>query len=294
MPENRKTQYDKRVQPRKRHVARSEQKRPQEVAEARQDRQRVQEDHRHAVHREQLVVLFRRQQGLVRSCELQPDDQRLDAADQEEHEGRDEVTFADRLVVDGAEPAEQSGLCLPDVPERLFLGGARRHPADDRNANTRVGELRHDASRVSQTRLRCNAKRPRLAAARVSVGKRRADPFIRRSRDTRWIDTRSRLLAFDATAARPCGWPCGRCGRFGVETQFDFIADSRGSGDAHSAVAASAADLPGDATQFPTSVCRSNSCFRRGRGRHTGAASSRRTRMADVRRSLRGIHRDRT
>ena len=41
-----------------------------------------------------------REQVLVRSRELRAHQQRLDAADDEEDEGRDEVAQADRLVVD--------------------------------------------------------------------------------------------------------------------------------------------------------------------------------------------------
>ena len=69
-----------RIQPRKRHVARAQQQRPQIVAETRQHRRGIEEDHRHAVHGEQLVVLFGCQQMLVRPRQLDAQDQRLDAA----------------------------------------------------------------------------------------------------------------------------------------------------------------------------------------------------------------------
>ena len=69
-----------RIQPRQRHVARAQQQRPEIVAEARQHRPGIEEDHRHAVHGEELVVLLRRQQMQVGTGQLQAEDQRLDAA----------------------------------------------------------------------------------------------------------------------------------------------------------------------------------------------------------------------
>ena len=102
-----------RVQPRERHVARADQQREQVDREPRQHRQRVEEDHRDAVHREELVVLLRRQQRLVRLRQLKAHDQRLDAAEDQEHEGRDDVAHAERLVIDGAEPAVEPGRRAP-------------------------------------------------------------------------------------------------------------------------------------------------------------------------------------
>ena len=54
---------------------------------------------------------------LVRLRELEPKDQRLDAADDQEHEGGHDVADADLLVIDGREPADQSGLGLPQPIE---------------------------------------------------------------------------------------------------------------------------------------------------------------------------------
>ena len=108
------------VQPRKRHVPRAEEQREQIVREARQDRQGIEEDHRDAVHREQLVVLFRGHHALLGPGELNPHDQCLDAARDEEGEGRDDVADADFLVIDGANPAHQAGIRLPDRLEPGF------------------------------------------------------------------------------------------------------------------------------------------------------------------------------
>ena len=104
-----------RVQPRECHVARAEQQRPQIVAETGQDRQCVQEDHRHPVRREQLVVLLRREQLLIGPRQLDAHDQRLDAAQHQEGERGDDVAEADLLVVDGRQPAGNAGFRLPNL-----------------------------------------------------------------------------------------------------------------------------------------------------------------------------------
>ena len=102
------------------------------VAEAREHRRRVEEDHRDAVHREQLVVLLGRQQRLVGTRELDAQDERLEAAGDEKDEGGDDVAEADLLVVDGRDPAEKPGLRRPDPLER----------AGDRRLVVRADDLR--------------------------------------------------------------------------------------------------------------------------------------------------------
>ena len=69
------------------------------------------EDHRRAVHREQLRCTSRATRRCcpgVPSCMRMM--QRLDAADQEEDERGDAVEDADPLVVDRGEPAPEAGL----------------------------------------------------------------------------------------------------------------------------------------------------------------------------------------
>ena len=61
------------------------------------------------MHREQLVERIRRDERAVRLRELTADDQRLEAADQEEGERGDAVQDADPLVIDGGEPAPEAG-----------------------------------------------------------------------------------------------------------------------------------------------------------------------------------------
>jgi hypothetical protein len=113
LPEERRVEDDpaeqqqpvgERVQARERHVARADHQRQEVVREARHHRHHEQEDHRRAVEREELVVALRRQQVVVRRAELEAHQQRLDAADQEEGERRDDVEDPDLLVVGRGEP----------------------------------------------------------------------------------------------------------------------------------------------------------------------------------------------
>ncbi|VBN36182.1 Uncharacterised protein [Burkholderia pseudomallei] len=127
-----------RVQARKRHVARAEHQRPQIVREAGQHGQRVQEDHRHAVHREQLVVLLGVQQRAVGLRELDAHHERLGAAREQERERGDDVAQPDALVVDRREPAPPAGAAFPQRREPPLGGRARARFADLRRAA--VGE----------------------------------------------------------------------------------------------------------------------------------------------------------
>ena len=97
-----------RVQPRERHVARADHQRHEVVAEAGEDRDDDEEDHRRAVDRQHLVVRVLRQERLVRRRELRAHEQREDAAGDEEDERRRDVEDPDPLVVDGDEPARDA------------------------------------------------------------------------------------------------------------------------------------------------------------------------------------------
>ena len=102
-----------RVEAGQRHVARAEQKRPEIIAEARKDRPGVKENHRHAVHGEKLIILLGTEQMLVRLCQLQAEDQRLDAASGEKAESGDDVADADLLMIDARKPAQESWAGFP-------------------------------------------------------------------------------------------------------------------------------------------------------------------------------------
>jgi hypothetical protein len=61
------------------------------------------------VHREQLVVRVRRQEGVLGAAQLDTKQQRLDSTQQEEEERRGAVEDPDALMVDGRDPAPEAG-----------------------------------------------------------------------------------------------------------------------------------------------------------------------------------------
>ncbi len=85
------------------------------------------------MHREQLVVGLRVQEGVLGSAELDAHQQRLDAPDQEERHRRHEEALADLLVVDRPQPPSQAGLGVPDALE--VLEGARGDGGGHRSAS---------------------------------------------------------------------------------------------------------------------------------------------------------------
>ena len=113
-----------RVQAREGHVAGADHQRHEVVGEARQHRHDEQEDHRGAVHGHEGVVGLRRDQRVVRLEQLEAHDQRLDAADDEEPEGGEQVEDPDLLVVGGGEPVEPAARAVPEaVHHHLGAGG---------------------------------------------------------------------------------------------------------------------------------------------------------------------------
>ncbi len=87
------------------------------------------------MHGEKLIIGFRRHNAGVGPGQLQAYDQGLNTAHQQEDEGNDDVTQADLLMIDAAQPADQTGLRLPDLFQPGFclgrgsadVGGACRH-----------------------------------------------------------------------------------------------------------------------------------------------------------------------
>jgi hypothetical protein len=108
------------VQSRKRDVPRADHERDHVVEEGCAERHHHQEDHRDPVHREELVVGVRVQDGPVRPRELQTEQERLDAPDDEKRERGDPVEDPDLLVVDGRQPSDQT-LGRPRAPERPLV-----------------------------------------------------------------------------------------------------------------------------------------------------------------------------
>ncbi len=98
-----------RVEARERNVPSADLQRDEVVHEARGHRHDEQEDHRHAVHGEHLVVQVGRQQRLVRGSQLGAQQECFDAADDEEHHRRAAVHDADALVVHRGDPRAPPG-----------------------------------------------------------------------------------------------------------------------------------------------------------------------------------------
>jgi hypothetical protein len=112
------------VQAREGDIARSDHQRHEEVSEPGQDRHDDEEDHRHAVHGHQLVVVLGREEALVRMRELGAHQHREDPARAEEDQARDEVEDPDPLVVDGRDPGREPAA----VPRHRVDGlGSNRH-----------------------------------------------------------------------------------------------------------------------------------------------------------------------
>ena len=84
------------------------------------------------MHREQLIVLLRRQQRLVRTRELDAQGESFETARDEKNEGGDDVADPDLLVIDGRDPAKKSRLRRPNPLER----------ARDRQLIVRADDLR--------------------------------------------------------------------------------------------------------------------------------------------------------
>ncbi len=106
------------------HVPRPDHEGDEVVGQAGHHRHDEQEHHRRPVHREELVVDGGGDQRVVGGSQLQAHHQRLDAAQAEEHEGRDDVHDPDPLVIGGGDPARPAaGLALDRVGAQLGYRG---------------------------------------------------------------------------------------------------------------------------------------------------------------------------
>ncbi|MNC92097.1 hypothetical protein D3C83_84640 [compost metagenome] len=85
------------------------------------------------MHGEQLVVRLRIDHPQVRPGELNPHDQRLDPADDEEQQARVQVALPDPLVVDGGEERAESRRLVPRLLQRFDS----RRPRCDRGGHQR-------------------------------------------------------------------------------------------------------------------------------------------------------------
>ncbi len=113
--------HTERIEPRKCDVPRPQHERDHVVEEHLAQRHDREEDHRRAVHGEQLVVELRRHEGIVGLRELNADEQRLDPAEEEEGQRADPVENRDPLVVDRRDPAPEAGLLAVSGADVRFL-----------------------------------------------------------------------------------------------------------------------------------------------------------------------------
>ena len=138
------------VQAGERHVAGADLQRDQEVEERGRERHDPEEDHRGAVHGEQLVVHARRDEVVVRTGQLRADGQGLDATDEEEEHREGTVHDAELLVVDGGQPVEQAAGAVG--AEEAEVAALRRelHLVGDGGVVRIVGHLRKGAEGLLQ------------------------------------------------------------------------------------------------------------------------------------------------
>ena len=96
-----------RVEAREGHVASADHQRNQVGAEPEHERHGHKENHGGAMHREHAIENFGRNEVIVRDHQLNSHDGGLDAADDQHHQGVDDVHNAQALVIDGGDPAVQ-------------------------------------------------------------------------------------------------------------------------------------------------------------------------------------------
>ena len=107
MPPNEEAPEAERVDAGERDVTGADLQRHEVVGERRRHRHHEEEHHGGGVHREHLVVEAGAEHRAVGAGQLQADEQRLDAADEEEEHRHDAVHDAELLVVDREHPRLQ-------------------------------------------------------------------------------------------------------------------------------------------------------------------------------------------
>ena len=106
------------VQARERDTARPDHQRHEVAREPGEDRHHGQEDHRRAVHGEELVVGRRVEERVVGRAELDPHQQRLDSPEDEEEKCGEQEEDADPLVVGRRDPVDPARPPLGQAAER--------------------------------------------------------------------------------------------------------------------------------------------------------------------------------
>ena len=88
-----------------RHIPRADLQRDEQVEKCRAQWHDHEEDHGRAMHREQLVEHLRRYDASVREHQLEADDARLEATNEEPEQRGPQVQRGDAFMIDGRQPA---------------------------------------------------------------------------------------------------------------------------------------------------------------------------------------------
>jgi hypothetical protein len=108
------------IEARKRHIARTDHQGDQVIAEAEENRDTDEEDHRRAVHGEEAVEDLGREKAVIRNGKLDAHQERFEARNDEEDQSVGDVHQADLLMIDGGEPVVQH------LEHRRLRAGRRR------------------------------------------------------------------------------------------------------------------------------------------------------------------------
>jgi hypothetical protein len=102
-----------RVEPRKRDVSGPDHQWHEVDPHRRHDRDREEEHHGGAMHREQLIVEVGTHQIVFRSGELGPHQCGVQASQDEKDERRDDVSLPDGFMIDTGQPSPEAGVLAP-------------------------------------------------------------------------------------------------------------------------------------------------------------------------------------
>ena len=128
-----------RVEAREGDVAGADLQRHEEVKERSRQGHDAEEDHRRAVHGEQLVVHTRRDEVVIRAGQLGADREGFDAAHEEVEHGERSVQDTDLLVVDGRQPVDPAGRAVRTDEAEVAALGRQLGLAGDRSVMGIVG-----------------------------------------------------------------------------------------------------------------------------------------------------------
>ncbi len=230
-----------RVQPREGHVRGADLQRQHQVGEPEHDRRRIEQQHRRAVHREQLVVLLVGQELQTRQGQLSANEQRHEPRDREEDEAGNHVHDADQLVIGrredlvdqiafGTNPLGGRPLGLQkgslgrlrnhDVSQHLVF---QQHPAKHSRRSRPIPRRIPPPTRVSADTVLapCTC----LAALRNCSGQAACEPLVALgdpTRPTRRRGARRLKIGHEPGAAGRCGGRVSRCPRGKVHSELGF------------------------------------------------------------------------